>query len=693
MMQSTLRQCTLSKQYLTTCMKSLFNRGQVACFLLMFLFFGTTKTSAQSTLVDLEIEETTCDSTTGSVNLTPLQSGTYTYLWNTGATTANLANLNLGVYTCTVTNNGTTEVIRAAVTRKWELKRFVEGDTLLSIVDDAVTMNPNVPKPVNNVLDQRTHVYDNTPIDVKNQTGSIFCKFTNNHASFPNQVYDSTKPPVFYVELFEAHSATTMPLQFSWVGHSELYVGIGGILPVQIKINKGRQYNTPDNYVEDYNSDDEIEVRFLGNHQLEFYLNNTLIHSLTLPQKQFNDYIATIGFNDDNGLDRRVAYDLRSTFCSDMPIIAQSITHNDKYGQSGAIELTSKSPSYLTDTYTYNWSTGASTANIDGLEKGTYTVTITSSSSATKVLDIIIEDKMSLEPASTESIIKIVDNSFTIDPAFSKPVNNIVDYRTYAYDPSVPINVVNGGGSVKFWMSANHPNFVGPAFNGELYNAIVYINLQEAVQPLPPFTNFLDFPFKILLRLNGKMHAMNGYADEGYYQDSNRIGYTFYHEEGLEVELRFTGNRVVEIYINEQLLRTETLVENIDEYYIMWGSNDRDAFERRVIHDIRTDLPSRPPVIYATPKQILDGAFVKLLEPQLRFKFEQEYATDDDTPIAYTIYNWQRQAVHQANFDVNYGINWEILNTSIWGVTSQEYYTLEFTGNKGEQYYIRFQAP
>jgi gliding motility-associated-like protein len=52
-----------------------------------------------------------CGQSNGSISLTPDQSGTYTYLWNTGVTTQSINNLQTGTYQVTVTNSVGCQVI------------------------------------------------------------------------------------------------------------------------------------------------------------------------------------------------------------------------------------------------------------------------------------------------------------------------------------------------------------------------------------------------------------------------------------------------------------------------------------------------------------------------------------------------------------------------------------------------------
>jgi hypothetical protein len=76
------------------------------------------------------------------------------------------------------------------------------------------------------------------------------------------------------------------------------------------------------------------------------------------------------------------------------------------------------SPS-ITDGYTYSWSSGETSSEIEVLEAGTYTITVTGSSGCTAIASVVVIEDVSVSELLAESNIRIYPNpsngSFTID--------------------------------------------------------------------------------------------------------------------------------------------------------------------------------------------------------------------------------------------------------------------------------------
>ena len=663
-------------------------------FYLCLLSILSINSYAQNpTFVSVSTVDTECGVSTGSITLTPTPGpGTYSYLWDDGSTGASITNLAMGSYTCTVTKDGVTEVVEASIYRPWDIERFEIGDTTLSIIGNSVTVNPNIPISAF-LVDQRTHCYDKTPIDIEVQTGSIFAKFASTHPNFPNQITNPnpSAPPVFYVALFETKDLSNRVRIPIFILNANLRVNTGGHTPARINFDKGvKDVGVATQTGFNYTDGDEFEIRFLGSHQVEAYLEGVLIGSGTLPKRTTNEYVAVIGFNDNPALNRRIAYDLKTSFCASMPVVKTTINQNSKFAATGSIALSPVDVNYIDNNYSYQWSTGSTNNTISNLVKGNYTVTISNTTGGNKVQTYEILDKLSLTKADpVNSILKIVDNHVTCDPAL--PMQSISDYRTHAYDPTVVIDAVQGGGSVKFRVSAEHPAFPNQHSNTDNYNAAYVIRLQEATSPLPVPSFFFDYPFQILFASDGQVLTVN----RQYNWNSSNHQYIpnfHYPKGGFDVELRFTGNKVVEIYMNDLLVATRTLVEPIDNYHLMVGFSDDASRQRRIAYNMTTTFGSTPIVGYAELKNKLDGGYIQLEDNSLRIKFNQEYGVDGSgETINYKIYKWDRTS-YSGTFNANYGVNWQTLDLSSFNLNDGEHYTIEFEANKKEKYILRFKT-
>ncbi|MGH1339898.1 MAG: hypothetical protein ACRBFS_27520, partial [Aureispira sp.] len=561
-------------------------RGALSC--LSFLFFSLATITAQTyTTVTVTVQEASCPNDLGSIELSPELPGTYTYLWNTGATTALIDNLPMGKYQCTVTvDNGTPEVITASTYRSWDLGRLVPTDNTLSIVGNAVTVDPNLPS--QNHADQRLHVYDKTPVDIENTTGSIFAQFTNNHPNFPTQTYNPNKPGVFYIELFEKSTLDARELHHAFFFHNAFGIltkGTNGeILVTQERQTHVSSAATATGYT--YTAGEELEVRFLGNHQLEVYLEGVLIHTTTLPQKASNEYIIAVGFNDKSTLDRRVAYNLKSSFCTDMPLVKKVVNHSQKYSANGSIALELIEPNYLSGSYTYLWNNGATTHQLSSLSKGDYVVTLTNNTGITEVVSTTIDEKLRLQANDPQNtILTFLENSMTVEPLYTREAS--YDYKSFGYDPELIIEADPAQPqSIKWWVSDDHSNFPTQQYNTDLLNAVFYIGLHPVQEPMASTTDFRDLPFKVVVTGGGKFYFID---NVGTTPSSNFITPIIrHHQEGMAMEWRFVGNRVVEFYINDLLVATKSLPGTDTEYYWTAGFNEQSHLQRRIVHDVRT---------------------------------------------------------------------------------------------------------
>jgi hypothetical protein len=107
---------------------------------------------------------------------------------------------------------------------------------------------------------------------------------------------------------------------------------------------------------------------------------------------------------------------------------------------------------------------------------------------------------------------------------------------------------------------------------------------------------------------------------------------------------------------------------------------------------------------YTKLLRVLDGGYVKTVEGQLKFYFEEEYKIDASKFIEYRIYNSNRLLM--AGVDLNGNVlgsanslmklsyafddNKRILPVNTISLVVGEYYILEVTTTTGEKLYLRF---
>lgn len=98
-----------------------------------------------------------------------------------------------------------------------------------------------------------------------------------------------------------------------------------------------------------------------------------------------------------------------------------------------------------------------------------------------------------------------------------------------------------------------------------------------------------------------------------------------------------------------------------------------------------------PPYAILNTKK--DGGYFQQIDNVLRIQYEQEYAVDPNIEyrdLPYHIYDWQRSVVQSGTIRVYYGMNWN--DIALDGLDPATHYTIEFTGNKEEQYALRFKT-
>ena len=323
-------------------------------------------------------------------------------------------------------------------------------------------------------------------------------------------------------------------------------------------------------------------------------------------------------------MDRRVAYDLKSSFCTDMPLIKRVVDHSQRHSANGSIDLELIEPNYLSGTYSYNWNNGATTNQLSSLSKGDYIVTVTNNTGTTSVLSTTVDEKLQLQPNYPQNtILTFLENSMTVNPSHNRQTT--YDYRSFGYDSELIVEAnPTQPQSIKWWVSADHSNFPNQQYNTNLTDAVFYIGLHPINQPMLSNSYVVDIPFKLLVTGDGKIYFVNrlgGLITSDWVAPNLR-----HHREGMPMEWRFIGGRQVEFYINDLLVATKTLPGTDTEYYWTAGFNERTTLQRRIIHDVRANFSTKVPANYVQLKNEPDAAYVQLTEPTLFFKFVQQYA-------------------------------------------------------------------
>jgi len=153
---------------------------------------------------------------------------------------------------------------------------------------------------------------------------------------------------------------------------------------------------------------------------------------------------------------------------------------------------------------------------------------------------------------------------------------------------------------------------------------------------------------------------------------------------GTQYELRL--NRRLPPASNFSTISTMNITPGDGRFYIKLKHKNTSA---AAVENTRAYYPCTNSAFFNELKPSLDGGFAALYDDKLRIKYIQNYATINAAdPISYTIRNWNNSVNINGTFDATYGINW--IAVSLDGLPTNEFYTIEVVGNKGEKSYLRF---
>ncbi|MEY4936860.1 MAG: hypothetical protein RIS64_3219 [Bacteroidota bacterium] len=308
--------------------------------------YGVTVTDAQSctkTLANLTVASTstlsatitptnaTCGQTNGSIALTNVTGGlstSYTYLWSTGATTQNIANVGAGTYSVTITSGVCTLVKTASVSAGSNI-----AATANSLPATCGLINGSVILSVTGGASPYRYAWSNgaTTISLNNvATGTYIVTITdaNNCSAIKTATVQGSS--VLYLT-----PSATQPSCGLNNGSINLAV-TGGLAPY--------------NYI-------------WSNGILTANLTNISSGSYTVFVQDAAGCMATATV----------------TLTQSGGLIVNTTINNALCGQNNGSILTSVSGG--TAPYTYLWSNGATTAHLTGLASGAYTLTVTATNS------------------------------------------------------------------------------------------------------------------------------------------------------------------------------------------------------------------------------------------------------------------------------------------------------------------------
>jgi uncharacterized protein (DUF2141 family) len=299
----------------------------------------------------------TCGNSNGSITVSASGGvGTYSYLWNTGAVTAQISNVAAGTYTVTVTDQNGCSIIRSTSLTA------IAGPSIVSIVPTNTSCfggsNGSINLTTSGGTGTLTYLWSNTAVteDISGLTAGAYTV----------TVTDANNCTV-------SGSATVgQPTQVT-----------GTFTSVQPVCN---------------NSNGSLTINATGGTGTYTYLWNTSAVSNTITNLSVGTYTVTV--TDANNCSNTLSSTL--TGVSGPTITVTNAVNVQCNGTStGAIDIT---VSNGTGAYTYLWSTGAITEDLINIPNGTYTVTVTDANNCSSVKAITITQPAFLSLANFSTV-------------------------------------------------------------------------------------------------------------------------------------------------------------------------------------------------------------------------------------------------------------------------------------------------
>lgn len=368
------------------------------------------------TLTETIFNPSCAGSANGSINISVSGgTGSYTYLWSNGATTEDLANLNAGTFKVTVTDSSgcsasasylllnNVRIIQSGVITKASCRQTNGGVNVTvsggatpysyswdngSVTEDLINVGPGT--------------YRLTITDANGCTGQAAYVVTENNTV---KITFTVTPAGCFNEATGAIDITasggTAPYTFSWQNGAtteDLSGLVGGIYRVTVTDNAGCALLTPINVPKksiqvnaqviqplcNGDSTGSILITPLDNSTTYTYVWSNGYTTNSISDVPVGDYIVTI--TDATGCSRTLSF----TITQPAALSPTAVINNNQCGAEGnfSIDLSvtgGKTP------YTYLWSNGATTQDIQSLNSGIYSVTITDANGCSAIKEVDID--------------------------------------------------------------------------------------------------------------------------------------------------------------------------------------------------------------------------------------------------------------------------------------------------------------
>lgn len=285
------------------------------------------------TVTEVITDLTSLSGNTGAIDITPSGSSSFTYAWSNAATTEDVSSLTAGTYTVTITANS-----GVSITRNYGIGVGVVWQGLVDATATGSSLQRN-----GGGHSSKSGGYTKQILPA-NTTGWV--EFSASELSYRALHFKQSNPTNVLTDVSE----------FSvWTYH------LGSIWTYERNSSVSPDFN--------YNTEDLIRIERDGSSgQFRFYKNGHLFYEST------HAYTGELVFVAQFISSNEILENVHLSFEETLPEVSETVTNlSGGFSDNGAIDLTESA------SYTYAWSSGETTRNLNGLTAGNYTVTITAS--------------------------------------------------------------------------------------------------------------------------------------------------------------------------------------------------------------------------------------------------------------------------------------------------------------------------